>query len=402
MGKNHLNQSVLSAIYLMLALTVMGANAQTTCSAISTGAGASLNGFVPFPASSPWNTPITTSAVDPNSANIISFIGTGTTLHADFGSGEYDGADLGIPYIVVDSTQPLVGIDYTAYGGESDPGPMPIPAGAPIEGQPDANGDRHVLVLDKTNCWLYELDSAYPQPNGSWQAASGAVWDMENIERRPWTWTSADAAGLPIFPGLVRYDEVAAGVIKHALRFTVPTTRQAFLYPATHWASSNTSVNAPPMGMRLRLKASFNISGFSKANQVILTALKTYGMFLADNGSGIFLSGDGDSRWNNDDLQNLKQLSASDFEVIDMPFVYTSSNIPTWNAPAITSLTATETAPGVYTLNWSVNYSSYLILTPSPGPVRGTSLVVTPTEPTTYTLIATSGYGRVTKQVTVP
>jgi hypothetical protein len=380
---------------------IISAHAQSNCAGISTGTDASLNGFVPFPASNPWNVNIASSPVDPNSANIMKTIGAGTTLHPNFGSGEYDGGTIGIPYLVVDNTQPLVAIDYTAYGNQSDPGPMPIPSSAPIEGEPNPSGDRHVLILDKTNCWLYELDSAYPQSDGSWQAASGAVWDLENGERRPYTWTSADAAGLPVFPGLVRYDEVAAGAINHALRFTLPTSREAFVAPASHWASNDQSPNAPPMGVRLRLKAGVNISGFSQTNQVILTALKNYGMLLADNGSGIFLIGDNDPRWNNDDLSNLEHLTGSDFEVVQSPEVITPAIVPTGPAPQILSFTSAETSHGVYTLNWNVKDASYLIITPSPGPVRGSSLQVSPSATTTYTLFATNTIGRVTAQTTI-
>jgi len=389
------------ALCLSAALTIPSHAATPTCAAISTGAGASLNGFSPFPPNSPWNMNIASAPVDPNSNNLINTIGNNTTLHPNFGSGEFDGGTIGIPYLVVDNTQSLAAISYNAFGNESDPGPMPIPANAPIEGEPVPSGDRHVLVLDKSNCWLYELYSAYPQPDGSWQAASGAVFDMQNIENRPLTWTSADAAGLPIFPGLVRYDEVAAGAINHALRFTVPTTRQAFVYPANHWVGNLQNPNAPPMGMRLRLKAGFNISGFSKSNQVILTALKTYGMFLADQGSGIFLIGDTDPRWNNNDLHSLTQLTGADFEVVKMNVINTPNNLPSGYGPDIVNFTSTQTSPGVYTLNWTANYTSYLILDPSPGPVRGTSLQVSPTATTTYTLTATNVFGRVTRQLTI-
>jgi hypothetical protein len=368
-----------------------------TCNSISTGVHGGLNGFRPFPASSPWNTEISTASVDPDSSHIISFIGVATTLHPDFGSGAWDGSDMGIPYLVVDSSQAPVAVSYADYGSESDPGPMPIPANAPIEGQPDANGDRHVLVLDKSTCWLYELWSAYPQKNGGWRAGSGAVWDMESGEERPWGWTSADAAGLPVFPGLVRYDEVAAGAIHHALRFTLPSTRAAFVPPASHWAATGSTI---PMGMRLRLKASFDISRFSKANQVILTALKTYGMILADNGSGIYLSGDNDARWNNDDLHNLTLVTGTDFEVVKMEPIYTKD--PTGPAPVIHSFKAEASSSGKSTeLNWSVSNATYLIVTPEPGPVRGTSLTVSPTKTTTYTLIATGPFGRTTAEVTV-
>ena len=368
-----------------------------TCAGISTGAHGSLNGFRPFPATSPWNTEISTAKVDPNSDSLISFIGKSTPLHPDFGAGEYDGSNLGIPYIVVDSSQPLEKVTYVDYGDESDPGPMPIPADAPIEGHPADGGDRHVLVIDKSTCWLYELWSSNPQSNGSWDAGSGAVWDLINGGHRPWGWTSADAAGLPIFPGLVRYDEVAAGAIKHAIRFTLPSTRAAFVYPASHWAATGSTI---PMGMRMRLKANFDISGFSKVNKVILTALKEYGMILADNGSGIYISGDNDPRWSNDDLHNLTQVQGSDFEVVQMDEIYTKA--PTGAAPVIHSFKAKESASGkTAELTWAVNGATYLILDPAPGPVRGTSVAVAPTKTTTYTLVATGPYGRATESLTV-
>src|SRR5579862_3315244 len=244
----------------------------SACSAMSVGQEASLNGFVPFPSDNLWNKDISSAPVDPNSTAIINFIGTGVPLHPDFGSGTYNGSIIGIPYEVVDSSQGPVTINFTAYGDESDPGPMPIPLNAPIEGDPNPSGDQHVLILDNANCWLYELYNA--SPNGSeWNAGSAAVWDLKADEQRPYTWTSADAAGLPIFPGLVRYDEVAAGQINHALRFTLQSSRAAFIPPASHWAANSTNALAAPMGMRLRLKASVDISSFSAANQVILTAL---------------------------------------------------------------------------------------------------------------------------------
>ena len=233
------------------------------------------------------------------------------TLHPDFGAGTYAGQSIGIPYQIVAGTQSKVIVNLGAYADESDPGPMPIPSNALIEGYPKpGTGDRHVLVLDKDGCWLYELYNSHHRKNGSWSADSTAVWDMTIDPQRPYTWTSADAAGLPIFTGLVRYDEVAAGAIDHAIRFTVPVSQQAFTPPASHWASSVTDPDAPPMGARLRLKASFDISSFSPQNQVILTALKKYGMILADNGSAIYLSGAPDSRWNNSDLHLLGSVTA--------------------------------------------------------------------------------------------
>ncbi len=240
---------------------------------MSTGIGASLNGFRPFTSASLWNTDISSSPVDPNSTAIINFIGSSIGLHPDFGSGEYNGSDIGIPYTIVSGSQAMVGINFTAYGDESDPGPMPIPSNAPIEGDPNpGNGDRHSLVLDAGNCFLYELYSTYPNNDGTYSVASAAVWDLTADEQRPYTWTSADAAGLPIFPGLVRYDEVAAGKIQHALRFTLPQSQAAFTPPASHWAANSSNSLAAPMGMRLRLKSSYDISSFSTNVQVILTA----------------------------------------------------------------------------------------------------------------------------------
>src|SRR5581483_2543124 len=353
-----------------------GVHGQSTgsCNVMSTGQGASLNGFVPFSASSLWNTDVSTALVDPNSDNIINFIGAATKLHPDFGAGQYDGSTMGIPYQVEAASQPLVTIHLGAYADESDPGPAAVPGNALIEGYPKpGNGDRHVLVLDKGGCWLYELYNAHVKSDGSWSADSAALWDLLSNEMRPYGWTSADAAGLPIFPGLVRYDEVASGVVRHAFRFTLPTTREAFVLPATHWASSNTSLDAPPMGMRLRLKASFDISGFSKMNQTILTAMKKYGIILADNGSGIYVSGAPDNRWNNDDLDAMKSLTASDFEVVWMGTIYTPANVPTGAAPVISAFTAHPTTVPAGTpvmLSWTVTGSEYDIVTPGLGAVR--------------------------------
>lgn len=363
-----------------------------------------MNGFVPFPSSNLWNTDISNAPVDPNSANLIDYIGANITLHPDFGAGRYDGQSIGIPYQIEAATQAMVPVKFTEYGSESDPGPMPIPANALIEGYPaPGNGDRHVLVLDQGNCWLYELYYA-GMKNGVWYAGSAAIWDMTINEQRPYTWTSADAAGLPVFAGLVRYDEVAAGAINHAVRFTVPTTQEAFTPPASHWASSVTDPNAPPMGMRMRLKASFDISGFSPANQVILTALQKYGMILADNGSAIYITGMPDGQWNNNDLSALESITASDFDVILMDPVYTPSNVPSGPSPEIGSFTAnpaTVSSGQPVTLSWSVTGAIYNIVTPQVGPVRGTSVVATPTATTTYYLYSTNEYGRTIAKVTV-
>ena len=283
------------------------------------GAGASLHGKQLFPADNAWNEDISNAPVDPNSANLINSIGAGTGLHPDFGT-VYAGAPNGIPYVVVSGSQTKVPVSFSPYGGESDPGPYPVPTNAPIEGGPSSTGDRHVIVIDRDNWKLYELYSSYPQSGGaSWNAQSGAVFNLNSNALRPAGWTSADAAGLPIFPGLVRYDEVfEQQEIRHALRFTVHTSRRAYVSPARHFASSNTSVNLPPMGMRVRLKASFDISKFSPAVQVILKAMKKYGMIVADNGSNWYISGAPDPRWSDDDLSTLKNVKGSDFEVVQM------------------------------------------------------------------------------------
>lgn len=288
------------------------------------GPGASLHGRRPFPPDNPWNQDISNSPVDPNSANLIASIGVDAVLHPDFGT-VWNGAPNGIPYIVVSGTQPPVPVSFSSYGGESNPGPYPVPRNAPIEGGPNSKGDRHVLVIDRDRWKLYEMFSASTENNGaSWIAGSGAVFDFNSNALRPAGWTSADAAGLPIFPGLVRYDEVfEQREIKHALRFTVPHSRRAYVSPARHFASGDPNPNLPPMGMRVRLKASFDISKYSPSNQVILRALKKYGMFVADNGPGWFLSGAPDPRWSDDDLGMLKTIKGSNFEVVRMGTIVT-------------------------------------------------------------------------------
>ncbi len=378
--------------------------AQNSCSGMSLGRGASLNGFIPFPSDNAWNQDISGTSVDPNSDALINFIGASTPMHPDFGAGLYAGSTIGIPYVVV-SGSPFVNIHFTAYGSESDPGPMPVPHNAPIEGYPHpGNGDRHLLVLDRDNCWLYELYHSYAQKDGSWNADSAAVWDLLNDEQRPYTWTSADAAGLPVFAGLARYDEVASGQIQHALRFTLQYSRQAFTPPASHWAPTSTNALAAPMGMRLRLKASYDISSFPPQSQVILAALKQYGMIMADNGSSMYVSGDPDNRWSNDDLRSLKQVPASAFEVILMDPIYTPANVPQGKAPAITSFTATPPtshAGQPVVLNWTATGASYFVVSPQVGAVRGNTATVYPTVTTTYTLDATNQYNRSKKKVTV-
>ena len=385
-------------------LQVTGSPQASNCSTLVLGQGASLGGFLPFPSDSLWNKDISSASVDPNSNAILNFIGTGIGMHADFGAGQYQGSTIGIPYLIVGSQQPPVTINFNAFGNESDPGPMPIPVTAPIEGYPNpGTGDRHVLVLDNSNCFLYELYSSTVSGN-SWNAGSAAVWDLLSNEQRPYTWTSADAAGLPIFPGLARYDEVAAGHINHALRFTLQHSSAAFIPPASHWAANSSNASAAPMGMRMRLKPGFDVAPYSTANQVILNALKKFGMIMADNGSNMYLSGAPDDRWDNNDLHALGQVKTSDFEVIQMTPLYTQNNIPTGAAPQITSFTASANsimAGTQVTLSWQVAGASYIIVSPEVGAVRASSVAVTPVQTTAYTLYATNAFGRTTSTLTI-
>ena len=370
-----------------------------SCNVMSTGQGASLNGFVPFTSSNLWNTDISSAPVDPNSNAIMTNWVGSVNLHPDWGNDP----TYGIPYVVVDGKQALVNVNLNAYGDESDPGPMPIPANAPIEGGSSSDGDRHVLVLDNGNCFLYELYNSSVNSDGSWNADSTAVWDLLSDEQRPYTWTSADAAGLPIFPGLVRYDDAASGKIQHAFRFTLPKTRAAFTPPASHYAANTSDGTAPPMGMRLRLKSSYDISGFSSQMQVILKAMQHYGLILADNGSSLFVTGVSDSRWGSD-LDSLKTVPASAFEVVKMDPIYTGSNYPTGPAPVISSFTASAahvTSNGTVILSWTVSGADYVIVSSGPGAVRNTTVTVKPASTTTYTLYATNQYGRTTATVTV-
>jgi len=274
------------------------------------------NGCTVLPADNIWNTPVDQLVVSPNSSTYVNRIGAGSPLHPDFGSGTYNGGPIGIPFITVPGTQAKYPASFL-YASESDPGPYAIPLNAPIEGGSSSTGDRHAISIDVNNCILYELYNAFPQTS-SWKADSGAIFGLGSNALRPATWTSADAAGLPIFPGLVRYDEILAGEIRHALRFTVPSTQRAYVWPARHYASIITDPTYPPMGVRFRLKASFNISGFSATNQIILRALQKYGMMIADNGSAWFLSGAPDSRWDNTDLHVLTTITGSAFEVVDV------------------------------------------------------------------------------------
>jgi hypothetical protein len=275
--------------------------------------GPTVGGCPVFPSDNPWNQRVDTAPLHPDSAAIIAKIQSvgGDFLHPDFG----ESASYGIPFVVVPSTQPEVPITYDAYGDESDPGPFPIPLDAPVEGA-GASGDRHVLIVREGTCELFELFVAR-RSSGGWVANSGARWNLTSGALRPIGWTSADAAGLPILPGLVRYDEVAAGEIRHAIRITFAQTRRAFILPATHFASSRTDPTLPPMGLRLRLRADFDISGLTGQARVIAEAMKTYGVIVADNGSNWYFQGGTDPRWNDRDLGQLKRIPGTAFEVVD-------------------------------------------------------------------------------------
>lgn len=263
-----------------------------------------------FPADNVWNKPVDTLPVRTDSATLMRSIGLSAYLHPDFSSTA--GGNYGIPYNVVGGSTPKYPVTFD-YAGQSDPGPYPIPANPKIEG----GSDRHLLVVDKSRCKLYELFAARKTSTGSWRAGSGAIWSMTSNTLRPKGWTSADAAGLPILPGLVRYHEVAGGVIDHALRFTAPYTRRAYIYPARHFASDDTSTALPPMGLRVRLKSSVDISRFGPQARVILQALKRYGMILADNGSPLYITGVPNANWDDDDLHDLHHITGEDFEAVD-------------------------------------------------------------------------------------
>lgn len=274
------------------------------------GAGPSIGGCPVFPADNAWNTDISAAPLHPRSAAMIARLGG--RLHPDFGSN----TEYGIPYSVVPADEPLRPITYDAYGDQSDPGPFPIPLDAPIEGGSGADGDRHVLVVREGSCELFELYRAFPG-DGGWVADSGARFDLRSNALRPLGWTSADAAGLPILPGLVRYDEVVAGSIDHAIRVTFSQTQRGFILPATHFASSNTDPDLPPMGLRLRLSAAYDISGLTGQARVIATAMQRYGLIVADNGSNWYFQGGSDPRWDDEDLGQLKGIPGSAFEVVD-------------------------------------------------------------------------------------
>ncbi len=268
-----------------------------------------------FPKSNPWNQRVDHLPVAENSSAIVRSIGATDTLHADFGSGLWNGGPIGIPITVVGRGQRRVRVAFE-YADESDRGPYPIPRGVKIEGGRRADGDRHALILDRDACRLYELFALYPTTGGGWRAGSGAIWNLRSNRLRPAGWTSADAAGLPILPGLARYDEVARGRIDHALRFTVRRSRRAYVYPARHFASDATDPALPPMGLRVRLKAGYPTSGFPRQARIVLEALKRHGMLVADNGSDWFISGAPDPRWSNEQLHTLHRVPGSAFEVV--------------------------------------------------------------------------------------
>jgi hypothetical protein len=278
-----------------------------------------IGGCPVFPKSNPWNQRVDHLPVAGNSDAIVRSIGAGDTMHADFGSGLWDGGPIGIPFVTVGKGQPRVHVGFD-YADESDRGPYPLPRNVPIEGGRNSDGDRHVIVVDRSRCRLYELFAAYPRAGGArWTAGSGAIWNLRSNHLRPRGWTSADAAGLPILPGLARYSEVKRGHIDHALRFTADRTRNAFVFPARHFASSLTDASLPAMGQRLRLKRGFDVSRFPRQARIVLRALKRYGMILADNGSSWYVSGAPDPRWSNDQLHTLGRVPGSAFEVVRFP-----------------------------------------------------------------------------------
>lgn len=297
---------------LALALVVAGCVAAGQLNTPPPGRSPTLAECQVFPPDHIWNRAVTDLDVHPSSDDWVDTIGRSKTVHADFGSGLWEGSPIGIPYATVDGTQPKVEVEFY-YPGESDPGPYPLFAAMPVEG----GGDRHALIVDTDACVLYEVfDVSYE--GGAWHGGSGAVFDLAGYDLRPDGWTSADAAGLPILPGLVRFEEVEAGAITHAIRFTAPQTRNEYVWPARHQASNLSGSQYPPLGQRFRLKASFDTSGFSEQARVVAVALKTYGMILADNGSSWYLSGAPDERWDNDALRDLKSITGDDFEAVDV------------------------------------------------------------------------------------
>lgn len=278
-----------------------------------------------FPADNIWHTDVSRLPVRSNSAAVIANIGLHDRMHADFGSGLWDGGPIGIPITTVRSSQAKVRVSFE-YADESDQGPYPIPASAKIEGGPNADGDRHMILLDKARCRAYELFAAYPHSDGSWRAGSGAIFDLRSNKLRPGGWTSADAAGLSILAGLVRYEEVAAGHIDHAIRITAPRTATSYVWPARHAASDLTDPNLPQLGLRLRLRSEANIAGLPRQARIVAAAMKRYGVIVADNGSPWFISGTPDDRWDNDALHALDRFTGRDFEVVDVRGLMISSS----------------------------------------------------------------------------
>lgn len=345
----------------LVAVSVEGADAAKQNRPSTVLAAPSLDGCSVYPADNIWNAPVDQLPLNPKSAVYINSIGANGHLHPDFGSGVWppgSNAPIGIPYITVPGSQTPIDINFTLYGDESDPGPYPIPLDAPIEGGPDSTGDRHVLAMENTNCILYELYYATPNGSGGWDAGCGALYDLKvNGPLRTDGFTSADAAGLPILPGLIRYDEVTAGAINHAIRFTASNTQNKHVWPARHDAGDPNS-KYPPMGARLRLKADYDISGFSPAVQVILQALKTYGMILADNGSSWYLSGAPNEGWDNDVLHELGDVPGSAFEVVDSSVLMVdpdSGQASSWPPPPLFS----DYFPNGELLDWTATKGTW-------------------------------------------
>jgi hypothetical protein len=388
-----------------------------------------LLGYKPFLPSSAWYTDVSRDPVDPDSANIIADLlrdDPGTMLHPDFGSSLFEGNFVGIPYdVIASSLTPMstITIGPDGYADESDPGPanaaerVPIPVPIPADVHIEGGSDHHILLLDKDGYWLYEIYHAIHMANNSWQADQVTLWDLNDNTRRPWTWTSADQAGLSIFAGLVRYDEVqralpGSGDIGHAIRFTVMPTQEPFIPPASHPGGGNDgTIHSLKMGQRMRLKSTWlsaHSAEFSSQCQVILRTLAHYGMILADTGSNLFIQGTRDARWVEDadagGVAQLLRVPPDAFEVLAHSVEYTRGSHPTGLPPTIASFTATPSvtaAGGVVTLGWNVSGASTLIITPGVGPVRGTSAVVNPTATTTYTIFATNEFGRSTSNVIV-
>jgi hypothetical protein len=299
-----------SSAALVLAVAFAAAAGTASASRLPTAPGCPV-----FPRTNVWNKRVDALPLHPRSAAIVAAIGPGDHVHADFGSGLWDGGPIWIPITVVGRSQRRVAVRFR-YADESDRGPYPIPRAVRIEGGPSATGDRHALIVNRDSCRLFEL-FALRRRNGRWHAGSGAIFDLRSNRLRPAGWTSADAAGLPILPGLARYSEVRRGVIDHALRFTVERTRRAYMYPARHYASDLTDPDLPPMGMRFRLRADFPVADYPRQARIVLVALKRYGMIVADNGSDWFISGVPSRHWNNDRLHALDRITGRDFEVVD-------------------------------------------------------------------------------------